>query len=180
VAGLALVALWAVAEAVLFFIVADVPIMALALHKGWRAGLTTSLVAAVFAALGGVALAMWAASDPAGSRTAVLAVPGISAAMMDTAATAYAQDGFLAMLWGSFSGVPYKLYAHAGGVAGSNLALFALASIAARLPRFALIALAAGMAGPWLRTRLSPPVLWTIFAGAWIAFYTGYFLAHPG
>jgi hypothetical protein len=179
-AGLVLVGVWALAEAVLFFVVADVPVMALAIRRGWRSGLIAALTAALLAAIGGLVTAWWAAWDPAGSRAAILAVPGISAVMMDGAAADLATDGFMAMLLGSFSGVPYKLYAHAAGVAGSGMAGFFLASVAARLPRFAIIAFVAGFAGPAMRRRMPPRLLWLVFVVAWTLFYAAYFAAHPG
>ena len=49
---LALIAVWALAEAVLFFIVADVPIMALGIRSGVKKALVGAGIAAVFAALG--------------------------------------------------------------------------------------------------------------------------------
>ncbi len=84
------------------------------------------------------------------------------------------------MLRGSFGGVPYKLYAHAAGVEGAGMAGFFLASIVARMPRFALVALVSGMAGPRLRQWLGPRRIWLVFALAWTAFYAWYFAAMRG
>lgn len=174
---LALVALWAFAEATLFFIVADVPIMAVGIRYGMRRALIAALVAAVVAALGGLVVMAWAAADPAGSRAAIESLPGIDAALFDTAAAgmAWPNYGWWGMMEGAFRGVPYKLYAHAAGVNGASMAVFFVASVIARLPRFVLLALLGSLIGPPLRRRLQPRVLWALFMVAWAVFYAGYF-----
>ena len=179
---LPLVALWAFAEATLFFIVADVPIMAVGLRHGVRRALLAALVAAVFAACGGLAVMEWASADPAGSRAAIESLPGIDAALFDEAAAALAWPavGWAAMMHGAFSGVPYKLYAHAAGVGGADMAAFFLGSIMARLPRFVLVAIFGGLIGPPLRRHLRPRTMWLLFALAWAAFYAWYFAAMRG
>lgn len=170
-----LVALWAFAEALLLFIVADVPISAIALHHGIRRAVMAALVAAVFAAFGGVVMLHWAASDPAGSRIMLESLPGISPALLDSAAAEWREGGAFAMLAGSFQGVPYKLYAHAAGIGGAGVAMFFTASIIARLPRFLLIALAFGALRPQLKKRLPQRVIWVLFAAGWSLFYAAYF-----
>lgn len=177
---MALVALWAFAEALLLFIVADVPISAIGLRSGIRRAVLAALVAAIFAALGGIAMLHWAASDPAGSRAVLESLPGISPALYDSAAADWREGGVLAMLAGSFQGVPYKLYAHAAGIGGAGTAAFFLASIIARLPRFLLVALAFGALGPHLRKRLAPRALWVLFGAGWSLFYAAYFTSMIG
>lgn len=173
--ALGIVALWAFAEATLFFIVADVPIMAIGVRYGLHRALVAALVAAVFAALGGVAMMEWASAAPEASRAAIERLPGIDAALFDEAAMAWPTFGWAAMLEGAFRGIPYKLYAHAAGVDGASVTIFFLASIIARLPRFVLLVLLGSLVGPPLRRRLGPPLLWTLFALAWAVFYAWYF-----
>lgn len=174
---LALIAIWALAEATLFFIVADVPIMALAIKAGVKRALGGAVIAAVFAAIGGTALCIWAGDNPVRAYQWMLAVPAVDAALIDEVNASFEENGALAMVIGSFTGVPYKLYAF---VASSytngcgSLALFFLASILARLPRFALVALIAGWVGPPLAERIGTRAVWGIFAGFWIAFYAWY------
>lgn len=177
VAMLALVAFWALAEALLFFIVADVPIMAMGLRHGWRGGVLAAVIASLFAALGGVVMLLWSAQDPAGTRAMIESLPAISGALIDQTAAQYRSGGWWAMLQGSFAGTPYKLYAHAAGMDGTFPVHFALISIAARLPRFLLVGALAGLAGPWLKARLRPRRMWLIFAAAWSVFYLLYFSA---
>lgn len=177
---LALVAIWALAEAVLFFIVVDLPIMAVGLRHGWKRALAAALLASVMAALGGVAVAAWAASDPEGLRDLYLSLPGVSPALFDEAVADYAAHGFAAMLLGSLGGTPYKLYAYAAGQVGTVwLAFFAMA-LAARFPRFALVAIVSGLVGPWLRKRFAPRLIWGVFGLAWVLFYAAYFAALAG
>lgn len=175
--ALVIVALWALAEATLFFIVADVPISAIGLRYGVRSALIAAVVATLAAAIGGQAVLAWSAADPAGSRAALDLVPGIGPATIDRAAHDYAAGGAWAMLRGSFGGVPYKLYAHAAGIGGAGKAGFFLASCIARLPRFALVALGSGVLGKWLRPRLSRRAIAIAFIAAWTVFYAGYFAA---
>jgi hypothetical protein len=170
---LALVALWAFAESLLWFVVADVAISAVALRYGWKRALAAALVASVAAALGGLAMMGWANADPEGSRAAILALPGISSELFDQASSALHAEGFPAMLAGSFSGVPYKIYAHAAGVGGAGMAGLFLASVLARLPRFLLVGAVFGLAAPRLR-RLLGKRLWAVFVVAWALFYAWY------
>ena len=170
---LALVAVWAFAESLLWFVVADVPISAIALRYGWKRALLAAVIATVAAALGGLAMMAWANADPDGSRATILALPGISGELFDEASSALHAEGFPAMLAGSFSGVPYKIYAHAAGVGGAGMAGFFLASVLARLPRFLLVGAIFGLAAPRLH-RLLGRRLWPVFIATWALFYLGY------
>lgn len=174
------VAGWSFAEAILFFFVADVAISFVALCRGWRKGVAAALVAALAASLGGAVTYTWAASDPAGAERTILALPAIDQAQADAARASLAGQGEMAMLGGSLSGVPYKLYALAAGRDGRPLIPFLLATPLVRLPRFLLAALgtaaiSALLSGrPGLRARL-----W-LLAGFWLLFYGWYFAIMPG
>lgn len=172
--ALGIVALWAFAEATLFFIVADVPIMAVGIRYGARRGLLAALVAAVFAALGGVAMMEWASAAPDASRAAIESLPGIDSALLDGAGAEWREGGTWAMMRGSFGGTPYKLYAYAAGIDRAGIAGFFVASLIARLPRFLLIGWLSGLAGPYLRRRLPGRRVWLAFALAWALFYAWY------
>ena len=178
---LALIAIWAFAEATLFFIVADVPIMALGIRAGVRKALIGALVAAVFAALGGLVLAYYSSLWPKDILPALIAVPAIDEALVAQIGADWDAGGAFAMMIGSFSGVPYKLYAFAAGLTGERSLVwfgwFALVSILARLPRFILVALVSGWAGPRLVARFGARAVWAGFALAWAAFYAWYWSA---
>lgn len=177
---LALIAIWALAEATLFFIVADVPIMALGICRGVKPALIGAGVAAVFAALGGSLIWRWAQSDPSMVHAVMWLVPGIDDDLVLQVINDWHENGALGMASGSFSGVPYKLYAFAAGTMGGGwnaLALFVFASILARLPRFLLVALVSGWAGPRLVARFGPRAVWAAFVLAWAVFYAVYWSA---
>ena len=177
---LALIAIWALAEATLFFIVADVPIMALGIRRGVKPALNGAVVAAVFAALGGSIIWLWARGDPSMVHAVMWLVPGIDDDLVLQVINDWHENGALGMAAGSFSGVPYKLYAFAAGTMGggwNTLALFVFASILARLPRFLLVALVSGWAGPRLVARFGARPVWAVFVLAWAAFYAVYWSA---
>ncbi len=174
---LVLVALWAFAEATLFFIVADVPISALALRRGWLPSALAAGLAALCAAVGGLALMAWARADPAAAHEAVARLPAIDPALIERAAVDWRAGGAVAMIEGAFRGVPYKLYVLAAADEGTAAARFFAASLIARLPRFLLVAAFFSWLGPRLRRRLSALALWTLFAAGWSVFYAAYFWA---
>ena len=174
------VAGWAFAEAILLFLVADIPISIVAVRHGWRRGAVAALVAAVAATLGGAATWLWAASDPASAAGAMLALPAIDAALISETRAALAADGAAAMFRGSLSGVPYKLYALAAGEGGMALAPFLLASPFVRLPRFLLAALGAAMLSRLLSRRVGLRGRLAILAGFWLVFYAWYLAVMPG
>lgn len=179
--ALAVVALWALAEAMLFFIVADVPISYVALRYGWRSALRAALLAAAMAGLGGVLLLLWAQADAVQVYNLIVALPAIDAAMMRDAAVAFSDGGYWAMTKGSFSGVPYKLYAHAAASTPSGgLSWFFMASILARLPRFLAVALLVSAIGKWLEPRMSLRRRMALLALVWLLFYGWYFAVMPG
>jgi membrane protein YqaA with SNARE-associated domain len=172
-----LVAIWAFAEALVWFVVADVPISAIALRRGFGRAARASLVAAVMAALGGLAMVRWTMAAPETSRAVLEHVPGIGAPMIDDAVADWRDGAFSAMLGGSFSGVPYKVYAHAGGIYGTGFGGFLVASIAARLPRFLVVSTVSAWLGPLLRRHLSKWQIVFAFTAFWMMFYCAYFMA---
>jgi len=181
IALLALTAGWSFAEGLLFFLVADVPISWIAVRHGWRRAVTAALLAAPAAALGGLVMALRASRDAASAWAALAGLPGIDSRMIGQVAQRWAQGGYGAMSSGAFTGTPYKLFAYAQGISPQGSAILFLAeSIAARLPRFVLVALGVSAIGHaasrWLglRTRLA------VLALCWIAFYGWYFAVMPG
>jgi len=106
--------------------------------------------------------------------------PAIDAALIADTRAAFAADGAGAMLRGSLSGVPYKLYALAAGGSGAALVPFLLVSPLVRLPRFLFAALGtavlSGLLSRWLgvRTRL------LVLTAFWVVFYAWYFSVMPG
>lgn len=181
--GLAIVAIWAFAEAILFFIVADVPITYLAVKRGWRVAAIAAVVAAAAAVPGGAVVYLWVGHDPDGVYNLLLSLPAIDENLIANTTNALHHEGFAAMVAGSFSGAPYKLFAAAAGVLGppdASMTSFLLFSFFARAPRFLIVGLGtaaiSGLLGRWMgmRTRLAALTL------GWIVFYTWYFTVMPG
>jgi hypothetical protein len=165
---------WALAEATLFFIVPDVWLTVVAARRGLRPALIACGFAVLGAVLGGALMYLWASVDAAQAIATVRQVPGIAAGMMDNAAAALHAQGVLAMVFGAFAGVPYKIYAVEAPGADLGLALFLAASVPARLLRFVLLSgLAAAFAAlfdDWLTKR----TVTAIVLALWVLFYVGY------
>lgn len=180
IATLVLVALWAFAEAILFFIVADVPISYVALRYGLKSAAVAALLAAVMAAVGGVALVLWARSDPTHVAELIVALPAIDGSMLVNAHIDLTNNGYPGMFAGSFSGIPYKLYAYAAlDMAAGGLPGFFLASIAARVPRFLVVAVVVSGIGKLLARRTGMRLRLAVLALVWTAFYGWYFATMP-
>jgi membrane protein YqaA with SNARE-associated domain len=171
-------ALWGLAEATFFFFVPDVLLSGVALRDTRRA-LWAGVFALAGAMIGGVAMYGWGAHAPQQAAAAVEAVPAISPALMRDAHDALAGQGALAMILGPLSGTPFKVYAVQAASAGISFGTFLLASIPARLPRFLLVALLAGLAAHALRRRFAAPTIRAIWLGAWVLFYAVYFARMP-
>lgn len=103
---LLIVAGWSFAEAILFFIVADVPISVVAARWGWRAGLKAALVGALAATVGGAVTYGWAAADPEGARAAILALPAIDEELASAARDQLASEGAAGMIWARSAACP--------------------------------------------------------------------------
>jgi hypothetical protein len=172
-----IVAGWSAAEAAVFFLVADVPISWIAVRSGTKAAVLATIVAAFASVVGAAAVFLWAARDYAGAAATMAKLPAIGPALIAQAATDY-HRGALAMLAGSFSGTPFKLYA-LEAAKGPGYGLLLIAPFI-RLPRFLTVALFAGTVSrllePWLNVRRRLAIL----AALWVLFYAFYFTAMPG
>jgi membrane protein YqaA with SNARE-associated domain len=170
---------WGLAEAVFFFVVADVAITLMTARNGLRTGLIAALWATVGALLGGIAVYLWAGADPGNVDRMLDLVPAISAGQISAAKQDMAEDWILATLVGGFSGAPYKLYAAAAGDQGLSLLPFLAVSFVARLSRFVCsAALAQGLTAILKRTgqgRWATPLI----ALFWIGFYAWYWTLMP-
>jgi hypothetical protein len=166
--------LWALAEATLFFVVPDVWLTAVAARRGIRKAMVACGFALAGALLGGAIMYLWASAEPAAAIATLDHVPGISPGMIERAGQALRAQGVLAMLFGAFAGVPYKIYAVQAPGAGVGLALFLAASVPARLMRFLLLSgMAAAFAG-LVDGLLSKRVVLAIVIVLWAAFYAVY------
>jgi membrane protein YqaA with SNARE-associated domain len=179
--GLAPAALWGFAEATLFFIVPDVLLSALTLRCGFAVGIRSALVAAFGAAAGGAAMLLAARVGGWDLVSVLDRLPAISSQMIASTAAAMQEPGWAASLvGGSFSGVPYKLYAAGAGATAIPVWLFVAASVPARLLRFLLVVILVEAIGRPLERELGPARAALLLAGLWLAFYAAYWTLMPG
>mgnify|MGYP006969366548 FL=1 len=122
---------------------------------------------------------LWAAQHAEAALAAVLAVPAVSEAMAANAEAAMAQNWFLAAFAGPLSSTPYKLYAVLAPQAGAALPAFALASVAARLPRFLIVSVGVALIGQGLSRWLGERGRVGLLIGAWLLFYAAFFALMP-
>jgi hypothetical protein len=175
-----IVAGWSAAEAAIFILVADIPISWIAVKSGARAGLLAAVVASFASVIGGLIAYSWADRDPAGATAAMALLPAISPAMIGEAASSYAAEGWRAMLEGSFTGMPYKVFAVTAARDGHALLPLLAATPFVRFPRFALVALVAAGGSGLLKRRLSLRARLSVLIAVWAVFYAFYFAAMPG
>lgn len=175
-AALIVVAIWSAAEAAIFFLVADIPISWIAVRNGPRAAVMASIVAAIASVGGALAVLAWAGSDPNGVERTMASLPGIDLALVAEAADRY-HKGPHAVLAGSFSGVPFKLFALEA--AKAKAVGFLLLAPLMRLPRFLAVALFAGTVSRVLARWMSVRQRVALLAVLWIAFYGFYFSVMP-
>ncbi|HET7605250.1 MAG TPA: hypothetical protein VFK28_04180 [Sphingomicrobium sp.] len=172
-----IVAGWSAAESAIFFLVADVPISWIAVRSGTRAALLAAIVAALAAVAGAAAVLFWAGHDPSAAAATMASLPAVDPALIAHAASDY-HHGALAMLAGSFSGTPFKLYA-LEAAKGPDYGLLLFAPLV-RLPRFLAVALFVGgvshLLSRWMDVRRRRLLL----AASWVVFYTFYFAVMPG
>lgn len=171
--------IWGLAEATLFFIVADVFLSLLVIWRGWRVAFFAALAAALGAVPGGALMLTWSAYDPAGLLSILERLPSVDAVMIKNAGEALAGDWFSAILAGAFSGVPYKVFAAQVWPAGIGTAAFLAATVPLRLARyFTVTACVAGIdfvLGKWLGL----PIRITVLCGVWILFYAIFWSTFP-
>ena len=168
-------ALWGVAEASLFFIVPDVLITFAVMRFGLRQGLLLSAVAAIFAAITGYGIWLWASHDASAARHVMLFVPAIGPDLLARARDEIAAGWPIHLVTGAMTGVPYKLYAVEAGARGIDPLLFIPMSFVARLARFALTAILTAIGKAIMEMLHRPQWRYTTWALAWIAIYGFYF-----
>lgn len=162
------------AEATIFFIIPDVFLSFVAVLD-WRSTWRHIVAALTGALLGGALLFHWSKTDPEAAHAAAARVPFIIPAMFAKVNSGLDKTGLLAVLTGSVSGIPYKLYAVEAPRISTQFA-FALVTPPARAVRFTLVWAIFGAAARWLRRRyaLSARKLVCVHAAVWIVSYAFY------
>ncbi len=158
----------------MFFLVPDILITASALFSPKRS--FVQLLAILIGALLGGAL-LYTAADrfPDETRNIVMSVPFVKTRTFDLAERQMQDHGMLALLLGSFSGVPYKTYA-VNAPHHASFEVFMAMSVPARLFRFMMSWAAAAGVGMLFRRQIqsSPLVALGLLFICWIGFYTYY------
>ena len=172
---IAATAVWAVAEATLFFIVPDVLLTAAVIKFGLRRATFLALLAAGVASLAGLGMWFWGEHDPEAARRVVLMVPAIGPDLLKRAHGDVAHHWFPHLVIGAMTGVPYKLYAVEAGAIAISPWLFVPASFAARFSRFFLTVLAMAACKELLSWLNRPRWAYAAWAVAWFFVYATYF-----
>jgi hypothetical protein len=173
-AGVALVAAWSFAEAIVLPIVPDVVLDLFGLATPRRAPLLF-LVAVVGSVAGTIVLFALASTAPATAQSLILAVPAIDPPMLDAArVTVAAGDPASLALFGP--GTPLKVYSLAWAAGGGPLVGLLIGAVVNRLTRIGpalLGCVGVGAVAPaWLRRHERLVLgLYTIF---WLATYLAY------
>ena len=172
--GLVVAFLWGLAEATFFFVIPDVFLSFVAILD-WRSTRKHIVAALAGALLGGALLFHWAQTDPTAAHAAVARVPFVTPEMFAKVNSGLDKMGLLAVLAGSVSGIPYKLYAVEAPRVSTQFA-FLLATPPIRAVRFILVWMIFGAAAVWLRRKcaLSTRKFAYIHAVIWIVSYAFY------
>lgn len=173
--------LWGVAEASYFFVVADVLLTFVAVVCGLRAGLTASGAAALGAACGGLLLWRLGQTDPAEAIALLRSVPFVSERMIAQGLAGMSEANWpLAMLRGSVTGIPYKVYAVGAGREDVSALLFFGATIPIRLVRFVVATSVVAFIDQRLEPRLGLRSRVLLLATFWLVFYGEFWLRWSG
>lgn len=174
--GKSLAFMWGLAEGLLFFVVPDVYLSFIALFS-----VTGGLVSVAYALLGSLcsAVIVYALAPFMGGmyHTILLAIPGISEAMLRTVTTGLAQHGVQNIIAGPFSGIPYKIYSVEAALQHLPIGSFLLWSIPARLERMLPVTLVALVLGYVFQKNIKKYTTYWIlgFLLVWALIYIQYY-----
>ena len=146
------------------------------MRRGWKAGVLAACLACIGALIGGAIMYVWGSRDAEAARHLLDMIPAISPGMIWMTGYEMRDLGLVSMIFGAFTGVPFKIYAvEAGAIGGGGLSTFLGMAVIARIMRFVLGALIAAVAASFLRRFFSERMILLLLAGFWILFYAWYF-----
>lgn len=174
--------LWGILEAILLFMVPDVPVSMVTLKRGAKAGAIASLAAAVGAAIGGIVMFYWGRNDIIGVLALIEKLPAISPQMIDKVMVQmHGMHPFVSMLIGSFQGTPYKIYASIAASVHIPIWQIVLFTPLIRLPRFLLVAGITNIAAKYARKIIATEkIIFWLAIVLWAGFYVLYWTIMPG
>lgn len=169
--GLAICLAWSVAEAIFFFVVADVFISFVTLLS-IRRGLVQIGAASLGAALGGLILYGFAQRHPEEAYTMLVHVPWIRHGMIEDARQDLLQEGAWGVIRGPRKALPNKVYAVLAPQYVSAPA-YLIATVRSRLPRFFTAWVIFAIMRLLLRRLIDayPRTSLATFAVLWVVFY---------
>lgn len=171
--------IWGLSEATFFFIIPDVLLSYYALkNDNLKKIFLMNIVCITGAASGGAVIFMMSTVNHANVVDFMLSVPAIHTYMLDHVKAEMSANTFLALVTGPLFGVPYKLFASFAPLY-TNVFIFILFSIPARLIRFIIVSLLAYLLSHKIFRYLSLKVKTLIWLFVWVVVYTIYFSIHP-
>lgn len=170
--------IWGMAEATVLFILPDVYLGFIGLFN-WRRGLLATVYAGVGAVIGGTVMYLLAGRDGSAMARLLTSVPLISPEMLDSVAQQVRASGLSAVFWGPSLGIPYKIYAVEAGRQHLPYLPFVVISLAARMPRFVLVAALGAATGEGLRPLVvaHTKLIVGAYVLAWLVVYVLYALS---
>ncbi|MEH6725468.1 MAG: hypothetical protein V7703_04855 [Hyphomicrobiales bacterium] len=164
--------IWGFAEALWFFIMVDVVISLAVMRFGVVKAMIPAFTALIGTMLGGIVLYELSQVNPEFVRSFILTVPGITEDLLRYASTDMADDPMGALLFGGFTGVPFKIFsatAYEAGIA-PTLAFLEPATIA-RFSRILVVLALSGLLRSFLYARLRRVGLMRLTLFIWVLFY---------
>ena len=166
--------IWGLSEATLFFLVPDVILGWVILFER-RNVIRCYGLALVGACVGGAIMYYWGANDLPGLQRILDRVPAISMDMINQTAYAMEESSIAAMMKGSVTGVPYKIFAANASSANLSVGVFLLLSVPARLARWILFGLITWSSQKTFLQSLSTNNLKITYLSFWLLFYIFFF-----
>jgi len=173
--GLGAAFFWGFAEGTLFFIIPDVLLTLTALFSLKKA-LLQVVATTSGALLAGLVMFSWSSRDYHGASKAVMSVPYVSESMKTVVHQHFDEYSTIeSLLRGSFSGIPYKLYA-IEAPSYTGLSSLILATVPARSARFLCVVMLSAAIGHWLRTHIRKNPMPTLAGHGifWVILYAAY------
>ena len=178
-AALVLIAAWAFAEAILWFVVPDViaGLVVLFTPRRFLPALATVCGAAL---LGALALTLLATAT-GGIGDLLVALPGITGADLARASGELQAQGAAALLNGPLQGLPVKVYVHQAALLGTPPPAVAAFVVLNRLERVGISLLVTLAVGWGLRRQITrwPRVALALYLAIWVLIYATYYANRP-
>lgn len=165
---------WGFAEATFFFLVPDIYLTWLALRRP-RALIYALPLTLLGALLGGLLMYGLGTNHARFCFELLDWLPAVGPGLIEESARQLRSQGDSALLLGSVTGTPYKLYALWAGAQDMGMIRFALISIPARLMRWCVLIALSYALGRAIRRYAGERVALAVLGGAWLINYVIYF-----